>query len=249
MFTWIAQFLRRAVLGGGLICAAIFSGGCADMVTYANKYHDQGMQLYGDRLYTEAAGAFQKSIRQDPRHYRSQFYLGACYEELGQHQQAFAQYKMALDVMASTPEGKRDQAFRELVLSRYAAAVARHDKAEVELAALVQRAQPSQRVEDWFLLAKVHRLRGDADLAIEAYRRAAQCDNNDFGVRKEFGLYLLDPLNQRREAEYYLRQAYRLNSQDEAVNAALARLAGAPASEGSAGGRAAGPGTVQVPRD
>ena len=46
----------------------------------------------------------------------------------------------------------------------------------------------------------------------------------DFDIRKEFGLYLLDPLQQAREAEYYLKQAYRLNPTDEAVNAGLARL-------------------------
>jgi Tfp pilus assembly protein PilF len=248
----------------GLIAVILFSpfiaiSGCSDVITHAHQAHREGIKLYNDGDYADAAGAFRSAIRQDPCQYESHFYLGVCYDELGQHQQAFTQYRTTLDVMQQTAWGRGDRAFRDRVLQTYASAIARFDDREVELNNLAARVSGSQKAEDWLLLARVYREKGDADSAVDAYRRAAQWDIENFDIRKEYGLYLLNSLNQQRPAEYYLRQAYRLNPQDEAVIVALQRLgvmpdAAAKAQEGAGrsgitSGSPESGRTVQVPRD
>ena len=202
--------------------------GCADVVTYANRSREEGKRLYDGKQYTDAAGAFRNAIRQDPRDYESHFYLGVCYDEMKQHQQAFPQYKTSLDVMARYMEGQYDFEFRQMMLDTMAASVAKNDRNDAELNTWEERAKASNKAEDWFVVAKVYRLRGDADRSIDAYRRAAKWDPESFLIRKELGLYLLEPLNQRKDAEYFLRQAYRINSWDSTVNAALERLGVVP---------------------
>jgi tetratricopeptide (TPR) repeat protein len=224
MFNSFRLTALRALIGIALLSLT----GCSEILTYANKSREEGMRLYSEKMYADAAGAFRNAARQDPRDYHSHFYLGVCYEQMQQYQQAFQEYHTALDVMARTPEGKYDDAFRLQVIDTLASAMARNDDREVELNRAEKQARENQSAEHWFLLAKVYRLRGDADSAIDAYRRACHWDNASFPIRKEFGLYLLDPLNQRRDAEYYLRQAYRLDPDDDAVNAALERLGVTP---------------------
>ncbi len=207
-----------------LIGAVLLLAGCSEVYTTARRSNEEGMRLYSERMYTEAAGAFRDAVKQDPRDYNSQFYLGVCYDEFKQHQAAFKQYRIALDLMEALPWGKRDDEFRQLVLDTYASAVARYDDREGELNEIEKRAGENPTANNWFLLAKCYRLRGDADNALIAYRKAALTDNWDFFIRKEAGLYLLDPLGQRQEATYYLLQAHRLNPNDLAVNTGLTRL-------------------------
>lgn len=225
--------MGRTVLRG-LVAVALLSlfvglTGCADAMTYAAKSRAEGMKLYREQAYSDAAGAFRNAIRQDPRDYQAQYYLAVCYDEMKLHQQAFSQYRTALDVMQRTLAGRDAADFRQQAINAYAASVAKHDMGEAELNGLVERAQKSRSAEEWFILAKVYRMKGDADSAIEAYRRAAMWDAKDFAVRKELGLYLLDPLNQRKEAEQVLKQAYKLKSDDAEVVAGLQRLGVLPA--------------------
>ena len=212
------------VVGAVCLAAVLVAGGCGDVITFSNKAREEGLRLYSEGMYSDAAGAFRTAIRQEPRDYRSHFYLGVCYDEMKQYQQAFQQYHAAREIMMQTPEGRADTDFRAVVYETLASAIARNDDRDIELTRAVKRARESQKAEDWLLLAKVYRLKGDADLAIDAYRRACHWDSGNFEIRKEFGLYLLDPLNQPREAEYYLRQAYRIDPNDADVREALARL-------------------------
>jgi Tfp pilus assembly protein PilF len=221
--------------GRSLVLLPLFSllliaaSGCTEAVTFANRSREEGMRLYADKAYTDAAGAFRNAIRQDPRDYESQFYLGVCYDEQGQHQQAFSQYRTTLEIMANTQAGRNEDEFRLTVIDTFASSLARYDVQEVELNRLEKQFKDSQKAEDWFLVAKVYRLKGDADRAIDSYRRAARWDNWNFPIRKEFGLYLLEPLGQTRDAEYWLRQAYHIDPNDEQVNAGLAKLGIVPA--------------------
>ena len=212
-----------------LLAVAVFSlftfiSGCTDVITYANKSREEGLRLYNERAIADAAGAFRNAIRQDPRDYQSQFYLGVCYDDLNQHHQAFSQFHISLDVMTQLGRNYYDPEFRQRVLDAYGASIARHDQNDSEINALEKRAAAGTKGEEWFILAKAFRIRGDADRAIDSYNRAARAAGDDFNIRREFGLYLLDPLNQTKEAEYWLRQASRLNSHDDAVNAALEKL-------------------------
>ena len=214
----------RAALASLLLAFSLVSTGCTEVLTYANKSREEGVRLYNDHYYADAAGAFRNAVRQDPRDYRSQYYLGLCYDELKQYHQAFSSFRTSLDVMTQLGPNLIDPSFRPLVLDAYGASVARHDENESETNALINRSQGSTSGEEWYILAKAFRLRGDADRAVDAYTRAARVAGEDFNIRREFGLYLLDPLGQNKEAEYWLRMANKLQPRDEAVNAGLAKL-------------------------
>ena len=223
--------LSRHMLGAALAVSSLITlTGCSDVLTYANKSRDEGMQLYREGDYADAAGAFRNAIRQDPRHYESHYYLAVCYDKMGQHHQAFSEYRTALDVMDRSLAGKSDYTTRPQIIESYAQSIARHDTGDIELSTLIQKADASRQGRDWLVLAKVYRIRGDADSAIDSYRRAAHWDAQGFAVRKEYGLYLLE-LNQAKDAEYYLRQAYRINAEDEQVNTGLRQLGLVPVKE------------------
>lgn len=224
MFVSLRRAAFRTLLAAVLALPILLTGCTQDVVTFANKSREEGMLFYNERAYSDAAGAFRNAVRQDPRDARSHFYLGVCYDELKQHQQAFSQYRTALEVLKQTHQETTDTEFYEMILDTLAGSIARYDEGEVELNNVEKKAKGSQIAEDWFVLAKVYRQRGDADRAIDAYKRAARWDTADFHTRKELGLYLLEPLNQTQEAEYWLRQAYRLEPNDDALNAGLQKL-------------------------
>lgn len=216
--------LKNAYLPLALVLGCMVLCGCGDVITLANKSREEGHRLFKERAYVDAAGAYRNAVRQEPRDYESHFYLGVCYDEMGQHQMAFKQYHTALEVMAPYYNPETEGDFRLRILDTLANSVARNDAGETELNNIEKQASAKPSAEGWFLVAKIYRNKGDADKALDAYRRAAQWDTSGFAVRKEFGLYLLAPLNQRQQAEYYLRQAYHLKQDDEAVNAALEQL-------------------------
>ena len=223
--------LLRHLFGAALtVSPLIVLTGCADVITYAHKSHGQGIDLYNEGAYGDAAGAFRNAIKQDPRQYESHYYLALCYDQTGQHHMAFSQYRTALDVMDRSLAGKVDHETRPKIINSYAESIVRHDTGDVELTTLTQKAESSRRAQEWIVLAKVYRIRGDADMAVDSYRRAAHWDAQDFAVRKEFGLYLLE-LAQAKDAEYYLRQAYRINATDEQVNTGLRQLGLVPVKE------------------
>src|ERR1700744_3746982 len=64
------------------------AGGCADALVYAKDAHNQGMELYNEGDYADAAGAFENATRQDPRDYGSYYYMGACYDQMKDYRQA-----------------------------------------------------------------------------------------------------------------------------------------------------------------
>src|ERR1051325_26272 len=76
---------RRASISGLFTLFAITPlaalSGCADVVTYSAKSQEEGMRFYSEKAYGDAAGAFRNAIRQDPRDYKSHFYLGVCRSE------------------------------------------------------------------------------------------------------------------------------------------------------------------------
>ena len=63
-----------------------------------------------------------------------------------------------------------------------------------------QRAKQTNAANDFFLLGKIYRCRGDADSAIDAYNRAMIRNAKDFEIVKEYGLYLAE-LGESRRAE------------------------------------------------
>jgi tetratricopeptide (TPR) repeat protein len=215
----------RSLLASAIVgIACLGLAGCADMVTYSKDSRREGVELYNRGAYADSAGAFRNAVRQNPRDYRSYYYLGASNEQLGQFQQAIAAYKTSYSVITTTMEGKQDTAFRVRVMNGLASAIAKSDTREVELNALEQRARTRSIPDDWYTLGRIYAIRGDADGAIEALTRAATIDPNNYHFARDAGLYL-EQVGQTAQAVPLLRRAYGLSGgEDQQVAAALRRM-------------------------
>jgi len=250
----IGRVFLRGLITIATVLPLIALTGCHEVFTYARQSRTEGLSLYKQKAYPEAAGAFRNATRQDPRDYESHFWLAQCYDQMELYQEAFAEYQAALEILPNTYGGKNDEEFRQQIMAGYAESIARFDKRDIELNALEKRAETTQRAQEPLIIAKVYRIRGDADLAILAYKRATNWSPSDFAIRKEFGLYLYDTLHQNRDGEYQLKLAYRLDANDKEVITALQKLGALPIpklpSEQQDAVRPAAPErTVSAPRD
>lgn len=201
--------------------------GCADAVTYSKDTQHTGMQLYNEGSYPEAAGAFRNATRQNPRDYRNYYFLGASYEQMQQYQQSIHAYRTALNTLNISMAAKEDDDFRTRIINGLGRAIARSDMRDLETDAAVRDAETKGGAENWFIVAKIHAFRGDADSAIDAYNRAALLEPQNFMILRDYGLYL-EQVGQTRQAEVPLRRAYALNNRDEQVTLALRRLGVVP---------------------
>lgn len=197
--------------------------GCADGLSYAKDARRDGMSLYNEGNYTEATAAFANATRQDPRDYKSYYYLGASTQAQHQYQRAISAYHSCLGVMPLTLEGKNNIAFRYRAIDALATAISKSQGQHVETVALEQKCAGKASVEDQWLLAKIYRYTGDADAAIEAYNKAVRIDPEHFTIAKEAGLYE-QGLGQTQAATFALRRAYAINPYDQQVTDALRRL-------------------------
>ena len=214
----IRQNLALLLLGG----LAMSAVGCntSNLMTYAEDARHKGMKQFEAQDYQGAAGSFTSATHQDPRDYKSFYYLGACYDALGSHQQAAQAHQSSLKVMDVTLEGKQDKAFRARTIDGLAIALAKgHDRA-----ATIGMPTPGKKpAEDAWLLAKVSRYTGDADAAVEAYKQASLHEPDNFYITKDYALYL-EELGQASDADLELRRAYRMNDKDPEILAALRRI-------------------------
>jgi tetratricopeptide (TPR) repeat protein len=152
----IPSLYRCVRLAAGVLMTSALAmslAGCADVVTYAKDSQDRGVKLYNDGNYADAAGAFRNATRQDPRDYKSHFYLGQSYEQLHQYQQAIQAYRSTLDVMNVSLEGTEDKPFRSKVIETYARCISKSDQRETERGLLEKRAADRQTAEDNLILA------------------------------------------------------------------------------------------------
>ncbi|HVT87551.1 MAG TPA: tetratricopeptide repeat protein [Tepidisphaeraceae bacterium] len=205
-----------------LISLALLSG-CADVITYSHDAQREGMRLYNEGDFADAAGAFRNSVRQNPQNYESNYWLGESYTKLQQYEQAIAAYKTARKTINLTLAGKYDEEMHQKILDGLANAIAVSDVKGNELDAAQQDADHHGTAESWILLAKIHARKGDADSAVDAYNRAALLEPRNFGVEKEYGLYL-ERIGQTERAAAPLKKAFSLDNQDADVAAALRRL-------------------------
>jgi tetratricopeptide (TPR) repeat protein len=219
------RFFGRIVLLGtiGASLAGCSSMQGVDVLTWSNDAKRQGMQQYNDGRYAEAAGCFRNAIRQNPIDPESEFWLAMSYEQTQSYHEAIDAYKTALELMppAGTPHysiSMHDNAF-----DRLAHIVAANDPTGSETDLIAQAATRDNSSDDFRLLGRVFRYRGDADSGLENYRRAVQIDPANFVAQRELGLYL-EQLTQNQEAAQVLRDAYRINQNDEQVNSALRRI-------------------------
>lgn len=208
------RFLRTTAGGPRVMLCAVALGvgalsvGCGDMLSYSQESRQQGIDQYNQANYPQAAGAFDNAIKQDPRDYHSYYYLGRSYDAMRDYHQSVQAYRTALDVMARSLQGQEDKAFRQKVLDGIAAAAAAGNNRTLERAALQSPDQPT--AEDQYLLAKIYRIHGDVDSAIDAYNQATLMEPSNLQFAKEFGIYLVQ-LGQTQKAAYQLKRAYVLN--------------------------------------
>ncbi len=213
--------LAATVLGVGLLSGLL--GACSDVVTFSKDFHDDGMKLYGEKDYADAAGAFNTATRQVPNDYVDYYYLAECYAQQGEYQQSIQAYRACYQIMAVDGFGKQDAKLHDQVLNGWASAIARSDSRGSEINAVEADAHEKQTADDYLLLAKIYAQRGDADSAMNAYGRAEMIDPQNFAIAKEYGLYL-EKMGQNEKATVPLKQAYALNSSDAQVAAALRRV-------------------------
>jgi tetratricopeptide (TPR) repeat protein len=212
--------LANAALAGSLMFAG---SGCGDALIYAKETRGQGMALYNDGNYGDAAATFANATRQDPRDYRSYYYMGASYEAQSAYQQAISAYRSCLDVMPLTLEGKNNIAFRYHTIDSLATAMSKSSTHGDEAVALEQKIKGRPSVEEQWLLAKLYRYSGDADAAVDAYNKVVLIAPDNFTIAKEAGLYETE-LGQTNRATFALKKAFAVNPDDQEVNDALRKL-------------------------
>lgn len=222
--------MLRVVLCGLLLAGMLASGCTTDqpIITNQRKTRIEGVTLYNRADYDNAAGAFRSAAKADPRDYRSFYYLGLTYERLGNYQQAIQSYKSALKVMRETPAGRDDRDFRQIVMNSLAGCIRNSDQNHLEQDLLTRLAADlkvdrRERAENYFLLAKIERFRGDADSALQSYYKASELDQDDFWIQKEAGLYMLQ-LGKTKTAVKPIQRANQLGSRDSEVLAAMRQL-------------------------
>ncbi len=208
-----------AVVGGGL-------AGCSDMITYSNEARESGIEAYNQERYADAAGAFRAALKQDPRDYQSQYFLGMASLKLGSCQQAMVAFRSCLDMRTLTNAGREDTTTAIKAMDGLAQTIVKSDAGDVEVdkvEASARNTKGAAAAQDYFILGKVFRYRGLPDVALDYYNRACIADNKNFDYLKEYGLYC-EQLAQAQRAEQSLRQAYAINANDSEVSAALTRL-------------------------
>ena len=217
--SFYTRFPFAPFLAAGLL-AFVLAGCGTEIISYNRQFRESGISQYQQSAYADAASSFQNAIRQEPGDYTSRYYLGQCYEKLGKLQQAIEQYRTCLEVMTKSLEGKGDREMRRKVVEAYASAISREPEKSDDLTALEKQ---QRSAENAFILAKIYRDSGDADMALTRFEQAQRIDPQDPQIAKEYGLYL-EQLGQNHRADTQLRRAYTLNTKDEEVAAALRRL-------------------------
>ncbi len=219
------HLLRFRLAGGAVLLAfCLMAGGCGDMLTWSQESRAEGIKALDQKDYTTAAGDFRNAVKQEPRDFRSHYYLGYCYQQLGQYPMAVQSYRSGLGVMQIPVRDTEEAGFRNKMIDGLAQVIAQHDAGDIQLNAAEADAKNHPSAENWMLVSKIYRYRGDVELAASSYRAAAIADSSDFGVQKEAGLYLLNGARNPQDARPLLRRANALQPTDMEVAAALRQI-------------------------
>jgi tetratricopeptide (TPR) repeat protein len=209
----------------GIVAAAlVFLTACSDdILTWSKDAQQEGLQDYKDGRYAEAAGAFRNAIRQNPSDPISEYWLALSYEQSQSYHEAIDAFKTCLRLMPPPGTVYYNSTMHDTAFDRLARIIARNDYTGSEIDLVQNTAKQDESSEEYRLLGRIFRYRGDADSGLDNYRRAVQIDPSNFVAQRELGLYL-EQLSQNQEAGQVLRDAYRLNQNDSIVNIALRRI-------------------------
>jgi tetratricopeptide (TPR) repeat protein len=206
---------------------AISIVGCGDMITYSHEAKAQGISQYDDGHYAEAAGSFRNAIRQDPTDPSSAYWLGMSYEQTNSWHEAIDAYKTCLRLIQNPKSTPADTDLYNNAFDHLASVVSKTDISDTEIDATTKIALADKASEQYRLLGRIMRYRGDADTALDDYRRAVRLSPDNYAATKELGIYL-EKLSQNQEAADVLRTAYRENQSDKEVNDALRQIGMVP---------------------
>jgi tetratricopeptide (TPR) repeat protein len=220
----LVKSVLSAALGGAIVLSL---AGCGDMLTWAADAKRQGIEQYNDGRYAQATGSFRNAARQDPTDPETEYWLGLSYEQTHCYHEAINAYKTALRLQPDPTSVRFDHQMHDNAFDRLARVVAQTDASNTETDLIVKTAADTKAPDEYRLLGRIFRYRGDADTALDNYRRALQLNPDSYVAQKELGLYL-EVLGQNQEAGQVLRDAYRLNQQDQDIDTALRRIGMVP---------------------
>ncbi len=215
--------VRSIALAGAASALVLSVSACGDMLTFARESKLTGIRQYNDGRYADAAGSFQNASRQDPADPETEYYLGLSDEQNKSYHQAIDAYKTALILMPQPGTARYDGALHDNAFDRLARVVARNDATGAESELIAKSADERKSAEQYRLLGRIFRYRGDADSSVDYYHRAVALAPADFASQKELGLYL-EQLGQNQDAAVALRDAYRLHQNDKEINDALRNI-------------------------
>lgn len=227
-FTYIRSIAKALSVTFAVLLTFSSLVGCStvqgvDVLTWAKDAKAEGIQKYNDGKYAEAAGCFRNAIRQDPIDPETEYWLAICYEQTGSYHESIEAYKTSLQLMPARGTVHYSITMHDSAFDRLAHIVACNDSTGTEIDLIAASATKRNDSEQYRLLGRIFRYRGDADSSLTNYRRATQIQPDNFAAQRELGLYL-EQLSQNEEAGQVLREAYRLNHHDDAVNSGLRRI-------------------------
>lgn len=216
--TRVAAFSAASLCGVALL-------GCADAFTYSRTETAHGRTILEEGDHEEAALIFANQVRRSPKDYRAHYHLGEARLAGGRPGEAIRSFKTGLEVMPLTHRGQADDEYRFYLVDALSGALAEYDADGSQLAQIERKSTGDKTAK--LLVAMTHAKAGRPDNAVAAFGEASTLDRRDPQIAKQYGLYLAS-IRQEQAAEQQLRRAYRLNTQDEEVAAALRRLGVVP---------------------
>ena len=212
------RLLQAAVPALGL---ALGLAGCAEPFTYTTSETAEGRTYIDEQDYDAAGQIFARQIQRNPKDYTAFYYLGKSQEGGGREAEAIRSYRTGLEVMPLTPAGRDDPAMQFKLIDALSAALAEND-ADGSTLAQIDKASKGD-ADKKLLVAMTHAKAGRPDSALGSFREAMTLDRGDPQIAKQYGLYL-ESLRQRDAAGQVLTRAYRLDTTDQDVAAALRRV-------------------------
>ena len=209
-------FLVPTALFVGLMLTA---GGCAEVMTNTRLDRENGIKLYNDGQYADAAGALREAVKHNPADLQTHYYLALSLDHLGAFDEAIQQYRTTLTLMENSLEGRESPEMRKRVIDQMADCVSKAHDTDPSTAML----HGGKTAEDQYIKAKIESKLGDADAALEAYRQSLLLDRDQPEVRRDYGLYLAQ-LGQTDAARTELKRAYAMNPKDEKTAAGLRKV-------------------------
>ena len=223
------RLLLAATLAGltGLVGLAGCQNPISGVITYGDRYREQGIKRYRADDYLQAKGAFDEAVEQNPSDAANHYWLGESLLALGQPGNALRSLRTGLRVRRLTDENRQAVQLRGDLADATGRAIAASPNGTSELQRLEAEARESQDVDLYLAVASAHRQLGDADNAIDAYDTTLALAPEDGPISKEYGLYLRE-LGQADLATPVLIRAYDADPEDEEVTAALREVGVVP---------------------